>query len=136
MEEQVYRPYVAPAGHGPSDSSHPSPANSSRSGSPYSHASTSMDASAYEPHDEAEFSPPAQHAHLLPKAKATGKGASGSSRTTSSKVPTKSKGQGSFKCDDCDKVYSRLEYLKRHQRKHADLKPFACDECVKSFARR
>ncbi|KAJ9096324.1 hypothetical protein QFC21_005144 [Naganishia friedmannii] len=39
-----------------------------------------------------------------------------------------------FPCD-CGQTYSRLEYLRRHQRKHNDDKPFACTICIKSFAR-
>ncbi|KAJ9104231.1 hypothetical protein QFC19_004048 [Naganishia cerealis] len=39
-----------------------------------------------------------------------------------------------FTCE-CGQTYSRLEYLKRHQRKHNDDKPFQCTICIKSFAR-
>ncbi|ORX34579.1 hypothetical protein BD324DRAFT_594403 [Kockovaella imperatae] len=35
----------------------------------------------------------------------------------------------------CGQSYSRMEYLKRHQRKHQDDRPFACKDCSKAFAR-
>ncbi|RXK37673.1 hypothetical protein M231_05085 [Tremella mesenterica] len=35
----------------------------------------------------------------------------------------------------CNQFYSRLEYLKRHQRKHQDVRPFLCADCRKAFAR-
>ncbi|WWC85585.1 uncharacterized protein L201_000449 [Kwoniella dendrophila CBS 6074] len=35
----------------------------------------------------------------------------------------------------CGQVYSRMEYLKRHQRKHQDDRPFQCKDCTKAFAR-
>ncbi|CDZ96249.1 FOG: Zn-finger [Phaffia rhodozyma] len=40
-----------------------------------------------------------------------------------------------FACGTCGKLYSRLEYVRRHERKHQDSKPFPCTECTKSFAR-
>lgn len=41
-----------------------------------------------------------------------------------------------IKCDICDKVFTRLEHLRRHKRAHSAEKPFACIECKKQFARR
>ncbi|KAL7419960.1 hypothetical protein Q5752_004923 [Cryptotrichosporon argae] len=35
----------------------------------------------------------------------------------------------------CGQSYSRMEYLKRHQRKHQDVRPFQCRDCSKAFAR-
>ncbi|WVQ76431.1 hypothetical protein IAR50_006098 [Cryptococcus sp. DSM 104548] len=35
----------------------------------------------------------------------------------------------------CGQSYSRMEYLKRHQRKHQDDRPFQCKDCSKAFAR-
>ncbi|ADV24752.1 C2H2 zinc finger protein Zas1A [Cryptococcus gattii E566] len=35
----------------------------------------------------------------------------------------------------CGQTYSRMEYLKRHQRKHQDERPFQCKDCSKAFAR-
>ncbi|ORY31969.1 hypothetical protein BCR39DRAFT_524873 [Naematelia encephala] len=35
----------------------------------------------------------------------------------------------------CGQSYSRMEYLKRHQRKHQDVRPFSCKDCSKAFAR-
>ncbi|KAI5480120.1 zinc finger, C2H2-type transcription factor [Pseudohyphozyma bogoriensis] len=41
-----------------------------------------------------------------------------------------------FKCPDCDKVFSRNEYVKRHRRlAHLGVRPFSCDACGNSFAR-
>ncbi|WFD31479.1 hypothetical protein MSPP1_002516 [Malassezia sp. CBS 17886] len=39
-----------------------------------------------------------------------------------------------FACHTCQTTYSRLEYLRRHERRHADIRPFACP-CGKSFSR-
>lgn len=39
-----------------------------------------------------------------------------------------------FLCPTCNTSYSRLEYLRRHERRHADIRPFACP-CGKSFSR-
>ncbi|WVF66257.1 hypothetical protein IAT40_000997 [Kwoniella sp. CBS 6097] len=35
----------------------------------------------------------------------------------------------------CGQTYSRMEYMKRHQRKHQDDRPFQCKDCIKAFAR-
>ncbi|SPO23830.1 uncharacterized protein UTRI_03642_B [Ustilago trichophora] len=39
-----------------------------------------------------------------------------------------------FICPTCSTSYSRLEYLRRHERRHADIRPFVCD-CGKGFSR-
>ena len=39
-----------------------------------------------------------------------------------------------FICPTCNTSYSRLEYLRRHERRHADIRPFVCP-CGKSFSR-
>jgi len=39
-----------------------------------------------------------------------------------------------FVCAACKQTYSRLEYLRRHERRHADIRPFVC-ECGKGFSR-
>lgn len=40
-----------------------------------------------------------------------------------------------FTCSECSATYSRMEYLRRHERKHTETRPFQCEECMKSFAR-
>nr|XP_019048500.1 hypothetical protein I302_02272 [Kwoniella bestiolae CBS 10118]OCF27430.1 hypothetical protein I302_02272 [Kwoniella bestiolae CBS 10118] len=47
------------------------------------------------------------------------------------------KGKETFACTfpGCGQNYSRMEYLKRHQRKHQDDRPFQCKDCTKAFAR-
>lgn len=39
-----------------------------------------------------------------------------------------------YLCPTCQTSYSRLEYLRRHERRHADIRPFVC-ECGKGFSR-
>ncbi|KAB8258662.1 hypothetical protein BDV32DRAFT_151107 [Aspergillus pseudonomiae] len=40
-----------------------------------------------------------------------------------------------FRCAVCDKGYSKLEHLTRHERTHVNLKPFHCTQCNKAFGR-
>ncbi|KAG9011140.1 hypothetical protein FRB94_009066 [Tulasnella sp. JGI-2019a] len=40
-----------------------------------------------------------------------------------------------YPCSECGAQYSRLEYLRRHERKHTEQRPFGCSDCPKSFAR-
>ena len=40
-----------------------------------------------------------------------------------------------FKCDECDKSFTRNGELTNHKRIHTEEKPFKCDECEKSFTR-
>ncbi|KAM0748180.1 hypothetical protein T439DRAFT_328165 [Meredithblackwellia eburnea MCA 4105] len=54
-------------------------------------------------------------------------------------MPPKGRGapsRGTFNCPDCDRPFSRKEYVERHRRlKHLGSRPFACDDCGNSFAR-
>ncbi|CAG2208231.1 unnamed protein product [Mytilus edulis] len=40
---------------------------------------------------------------------------------------------GEFPCSKCDKIFTRLRYLKKHITLHKPEKPFLCDFCGKSF---
>ena len=54
---------------------------------------------------------------------------------TTSTLPSSGTQHGPpFLCPTCNTSYSRLEYLRRHERRHADIRPFACP-CGKSFSR-
>lgn len=39
-----------------------------------------------------------------------------------------------FKCDKCDKVFSKPQYLKCHQNLHDDMYPYECEICGKKFS--
>jgi uncharacterized C2H2 Zn-finger protein len=41
-----------------------------------------------------------------------------------------------FKCDKCDISFARIHDLKRHQKKHENIKEFRCPSCKKTFARK
>ncbi|ODN97010.1 hypothetical protein I350_07988 [Cryptococcus amylolentus CBS 6273] len=66
-----------------------------------------------------------------PPAPTTSTGGSGRGRNKDGKE------KESFACTfpGCGQSYSRMEYLKRHQRKHQDDRPFQCKDCSKAFAR-
>ncbi|KAI1608311.1 hypothetical protein EDD36DRAFT_412664 [Exophiala viscosa] len=42
---------------------------------------------------------------------------------------------GALKCKVCDRVYSKSEHLKRHQRSHTKERPYQCPVCNKYFSR-
>ncbi|XP_065582108.1 zinc finger protein 813-like isoform X2 [Artemia franciscana] len=44
------------------------------------------------------------------------------------------KGEKPFKCDVCDKTFSKAAKLNAHQRVHTGEKPFKCDICDKTFS--
>ncbi|XP_033234240.1 zinc finger protein 423 homolog isoform X1 [Drosophila pseudoobscura] len=45
----------------------------------------------------------------------------------------KSRGDGSYQCQFCDKTFPRLGYLKHHVQSHAEHLPFKCEYCAKLF---
>ena len=42
----------------------------------------------------------------------------------------------SLTCEHCGETFLRREHRDRHLRRHSGVKPFQCDVCHKSFARR
>ncbi len=42
-------------------------------------------------------------------------------------------GRRKYKCETCNKRFTRLSHLNVHNRIHSREKPFACDQCQKSF---
>ncbi|KAH8384877.1 hypothetical protein KR093_011247, partial [Drosophila rubida] len=45
----------------------------------------------------------------------------------------KSRGDGSYQCQFCEKSFPRLGYLKHHVQSHAEHLPFKCEYCAKLF---
>ncbi|XP_016998018.2 zinc finger protein 423 homolog isoform X2 [Drosophila takahashii] len=45
----------------------------------------------------------------------------------------KSRGDGSYQCQFCEKTFPRLGYLKHHVQSHAEHLPFKCEYCAKLF---
>ncbi|KAL4229586.1 Zinc finger E-box-binding homeobox 2 [Mactra antiquata] len=41
--------------------------------------------------------------------------------------------EGSYACDQCNKVFSKQSSLARHKYEHSGARPFECDKCTKSF---
>lgn len=56
------------------------------------------------------------------------------SQAPSTNAPSATPHGPPFLCPTCNTSYSRLEYLRRHERRHADIRPFSC-VCGKSFSR-
>ncbi|XP_066269252.1 zinc finger protein 497-like [Branchiostoma lanceolatum] len=54
---------------------------------------------------------------------------------TSSKTKTR-RTYGSFACKTCEKVFSRSDWLRRHQEVHSKERPFRCKLCSASYKRR
>lgn len=42
-------------------------------------------------------------------------------------------GEKLHKCKECEKAFSRFNYLREHERMYIGEKPYRCQECVKSF---
>ncbi|PYI26239.1 hypothetical protein BP00DRAFT_407708 [Aspergillus indologenus CBS 114.80] len=40
-----------------------------------------------------------------------------------------------FRCRQCNRAYTKLEHLTRHERTHSNARPFRCEECGRSFGR-
>ena len=41
-----------------------------------------------------------------------------------------------YKCNQCEKLFAKKIYLKRHQITHTELKPYKCKQCDKRFAQK
>ncbi|OJJ62633.1 hypothetical protein ASPSYDRAFT_144895 [Aspergillus sydowii CBS 593.65] len=47
-----------------------------------------------------------------------------------------SSGSGPYRCEICERTYSRRDHLARHHQTHTSQRPFVCSYCAKGFARR
>ncbi|XP_022225081.2 LOW QUALITY PROTEIN: zinc finger protein 423 homolog [Drosophila obscura] len=66
----------------------------------------------------------------------SGSGAAGGAAAKFDKLTgegIKSRGDGSYQCQFCDKTFPRLGYLKHHVQSHAEHLPFKCEYCAKLF---
>lgn len=76
-------------------------------------------------------------AELLAHAAATNSASDDESPDPKNKPKRPSKGR-MFQCTgypDCNMLFTRLEHLARHKRKHTGERPFTCPHCAKNFSR-
>lgn len=58
-----------------------------------------------------------------------------SSKSINSRKQKKFRAEKRFKCDVCNKLFTRKYHLKIHHRVHTGEKPYTCDVCSKGFSR-